>query len=150
MESKRILLRNGTWIRVAGLMNYYPDWCFRWWPNHSVMNAIRLETKRLIRRGILRVSRCYVCGKKNAHIHHVKYTTADNILWLCAKHHRLLHGAITRARRLELMDAYGEDYEKFVNIKITPYTVSPQRLKDTPFPNVIDSGPIIFPHAANE
>jgi hypothetical protein len=127
---------NGFRHRIEGFMAYPPDWCFKWWINHPAMNAIRDETRRLIKKGIIRKSRCYVCGKENAHIHHVKYSTADNILWLCAKHHRSLHGMIKRAIREELIEAYGEDYNKFVSLKITPYRISPYKLKDTPFPQL--------------
>ncbi len=46
---------------------------------------------RAVRKGMVYKVPCVVCGESKVEAHHVDYDKPLDIIWLCSKHHRLLH-----------------------------------------------------------
>ncbi len=42
---------------------------------------------------------CKECGSKRVHAHHEDYSKPTEVLWLCHKHHMLIHGRYMEARK---------------------------------------------------
>ena len=45
----------------------------------------------LVRSGRMKKGRCEKCGSEKAHAHHFDYSQPENVLWLCAVHHKAAH-----------------------------------------------------------
>jgi hypothetical protein len=43
---------------------------------------------------------CRVCGKKSTHAHHKDYAKPLDVVWLCPKHHKLLHTGHLKLEKL--------------------------------------------------
>ncbi len=58
-------------------------------------NAEKVRAQEIIRQDILlgRLKRgpCAVCGKEKAQGHHPDYSKPHEVVWLCSKHHQLMH-----------------------------------------------------------
>jgi len=63
--------------------NKYPE---RYVAHCAVNNAVR--------DGRLEKEPCAVCGNENSEAHHEDYLQPLVVVWLCRKHHMLLHGKI--------------------------------------------------------
>ena len=46
---------------------------------------------RQVKRGVIVREPCVVCGLTIAHAHHEDYTKKNEVIWLCASHHKLHH-----------------------------------------------------------
>ena len=62
---------------------------------YAINNGERIKARELVRRAIskgkLIKKPCMICGKIKSLAHHPDYSKPLKVLWLCQKHHRLLH-----------------------------------------------------------
>jgi hypothetical protein len=76
-------------IAVAKNRNKYPEKYYA-----------RVETRKAILRGDLKIKPCSRCGTKTkVHAHHEDYSKIFDIVWLCYKHHAERHREINELRR---------------------------------------------------
>ena len=77
----------------------------RWRCSHSLIERERLRRLRHrerflawktvegdLRRGVLHKEPCLFCDSPDVEAHHHDYAQPRAITWLCARHHRLVHG----------------------------------------------------------
>lgn len=60
---------------------------------HTQEDITRRKTNLAIKKGILKRKPCSVCDNIKSDAHHFDYNRPLEVIWLCRKHHRLLHGA---------------------------------------------------------
>lgn len=48
-----------------------------------------------IKRGIVEPQSCVVCGDPKAEAHHPDYSKPADVVWLCRRHHKAEHRAMT-------------------------------------------------------
>lgn len=58
------------------------------WKNAS---KARKKLNTLVQRGVVRRERCVICGNIKTHGHHEDYSKPIDVIWLCHKHHQMLH-----------------------------------------------------------
>lgn len=58
---------------------------------HIKKNRTRYATRVMITKGAIEVTPCEVCGDPKVEVHHITYEEADNIRFLCKKHHHSVH-----------------------------------------------------------
>ena len=63
-------------------------------------NLARWKVTHEIRKGLLRRAPCF-CGSLKSQAHHDDYSKPLDILWLCQKHHALLHRRMALAAKGE-------------------------------------------------
>lgn len=51
----------------------------------------RLETRKLIRAGLIECYACEICGDENSECHHEDYNNPLDVRWFCKIHHEQLH-----------------------------------------------------------
>jgi hypothetical protein len=54
--------------------------------------AVRIETRRLLRNGVIKRQPCEKCGSEKSEIHHENYESPLAVKWLCRKCHLSEHG----------------------------------------------------------
>jgi len=54
----------------------------------------RCAVNNAVRDGRLKKTPCEVCGSEDAEAHHEDYSRPLDVVWLCRKHHVLLHGKV--------------------------------------------------------
>lgn len=69
------------------LMNPGHDW------TEKEKNAVRRETQKLVRDGIIGKRPCAVCKAQKVEAHHPDYRFPKCVVWLCRSCHRQVHGA---------------------------------------------------------
>jgi hypothetical protein len=57
-----------------------------------VVDAYRI-VKEAVKNGTLQKRPCF-CGKTNVHAHHENYANPLDVIWVCPKHHKVLHKEI--------------------------------------------------------
>lgn len=57
----------------------------------AVRQRARLLATRALRRGELTKEPCSVCGSNNSEMHHRDYTQPLDVVWVCRRHHGMLH-----------------------------------------------------------
>lgn len=68
--------------------------------NHPEKNKIRTRTHRAVKNGLLLKKPCQKCGYLKVEAHHINYKDHLKIVWLCTKHHKLLHKRENRKRKI--------------------------------------------------
>lgn len=51
----------------------------------------RWVTKGLVKRGTIKKNPCQECGSIKVEAHHLDYNKPLGVIWLCIKHHRIIH-----------------------------------------------------------
>lgn len=51
----------------------------------------RAMVREAVRKGGLIKTSCEMCGELKVHAHHYDYSLPLNVMWLCTKHHMMLH-----------------------------------------------------------
>lgn len=52
----------------------------------------RCQVAKALRNGTLEKSPCEICGATSAQAHHEDYSKPLDVIWLCPKHHKWIHG----------------------------------------------------------
>ena len=65
----------------------------------AVRQRARLLATYALRRGELTKEPCSRCGAKRSEMHHVDYYDPLNVIWVCRKHHMMLHRTRPRQRK---------------------------------------------------
>lgn len=63
-------------------------------PEQKQKAKCRAKTKQAISRGTIEVYACQVCDDCNSQVHHPDYKKFRQVVWLCRKHHLLLHKGV--------------------------------------------------------
>lgn len=63
-----------------------------WNKNNSIKTRARSLINEAIRWGRLVKEPCEICGSLDVHGHHPDYTKPLEVSWLCAEHHKQIHG----------------------------------------------------------
>ena len=71
----------------------YMKWDYRtnkqkWWA--------RMETRKLINKGILKKQNCVICESVKSEAHHPSYFDAANVIWYCHEHHIQIEHSLTK------------------------------------------------------
>lgn len=61
-----------------------------------VKQRCRATTHVLVARGVITKEPCEVCTDPKVEAHHDDYEKPEQVKWLCAHHHRMLHKAMRR------------------------------------------------------
>lgn len=70
-------------------------------PDYKDVYENRKKTRAAILCGILISQPCEICGNKNTHPHHEKYSDYLNVRWLCKSCHSKIHGLLKGLRKSE-------------------------------------------------
>lgn len=62
-----------------------------WRQAHPDRYRAHLAVETAKRRGLLKPGPCTVCGAARAEAHHPDYRSPLKVVWLCRRHHRLIH-----------------------------------------------------------
>ena len=62
----------------------------QWYLKYPERKKAHAKLNNAIRDGKIKKEFCFVCGKK-AHAHHPDYSQPLKVIWLCPRHHKLLH-----------------------------------------------------------
>lgn len=63
----------------------------KWQLDNPEKKSAHGKVRRAIVKGLLVKGVCKECGDIKVHAHHEDYTKPLEVIWLCPKHHRLLH-----------------------------------------------------------
>lgn len=67
----------------------------------------RTRARKALRQGIIKKKACFDCGDPNTQMHHPDYGDPLDVVWLCRRHHELIH-KIKRASPLRSNEAREE------------------------------------------
>lgn len=62
------------------------------WKKHAAKNKTRRRTTQLVISGKLIKTPCELCGELRVEAHHLDYSDAYKVRWLCPVHHREVEG----------------------------------------------------------
>jgi hypothetical protein len=62
-------------------------------PLQKLKTVCRQMSRRYVKQGLLTLQPCEVCGEPKVERHHEDYRFPEDVVWLCARHHRALHDA---------------------------------------------------------
>jgi len=68
--------------------NYYKEY---WHKRPSIKKKARWIIKDALRSGKIKKLPCIYCGEKRSEAHHFDYNNPLEVIWLCSKHHKILH-----------------------------------------------------------
>lgn len=68
----------------------------RWRERNPLAAWAHSALRSAIRRGLVKVEPCEVCGAKPTDAHHDNYAKPADVRWLCRRHHAALHKAQRR------------------------------------------------------
>jgi hypothetical protein len=63
-------------------------------PVEKKKHLCRIKTNYLVSTGVIKKLGCANCGDNKAEAHHSNYNYPERVVWLCRKHHRLIHNKL--------------------------------------------------------
>jgi hypothetical protein len=64
----------------------------RWYAENPEKQKAQGQLRHAVNTGRLTRGACAICGDQKTHGHHEDYSKPLDVIWLCALHHRRLHG----------------------------------------------------------
>lgn len=63
----------------------------RWLAEHPERRRAQIALGNAVRCGKVQRQPCHICGAENVEAHHPDYSRPLDVVWLCVRHHRLVH-----------------------------------------------------------
>ena len=89
-KTKDMVAYKKAWREAhPGAMTAYKK---KWWEKNKDKLKVRSAVRYAMKTGKLVKQPCFVCGEVEVHAHHPDYSMPLDVVWLCAIHHREVHG----------------------------------------------------------
>lgn len=75
-------------IRTDYMRNYH-----RKYKRDILKLKAKWRVQASLKNGTLQRKSCIICGNEKSQAHHQDYNKPYNVIWLCRKHHELIHHA---------------------------------------------------------
>lgn|SRR5574343_143584 len=91
IQEKNSKIVNKKW--VVKNREYVNSWMKKYQQNPipRIKQVCRIKTRCLILSGKFKKDVCKECGNKKVEGHHPDYNKPEQVIWLCIRHHKLLH-----------------------------------------------------------